>query len=143
MIKIFKTIFLLWKIKFSNNIEKITFGNNNFLSDASFADNVTLLVHGMPINISNIKEILLDFKKLSGLETNYEKTSILTLNCPALSQIIKDIGYTPVTQATILCFQVSTVADMNVLNHDRSYSESTNKSNFGTNSSCRYLVEFA
>ena len=90
------------------------------LSGASFADDVTLLVRGTPINISNIKEILLDFKKLSGLETNYNKTSILTLNCPALSQqIIKDIGYTPVTQATILGFQVSTVSDMNVFNHDK------------------------
>ena len=109
----------MWKIKYSNDIEKITFNNNNSLSDASFADNVTLLVRGTPINISNIKEILLDFKKLSGLETNYEKTSILTLNCPALSpQIITDIGYTPVTQATILGFQVSTVSDMNVLNYD-------------------------
>ena len=77
---------LLWKIKYSNNMEKLTFGNNNSLYDASFADNVTLLVHGTPVNISNIKEILLDFKKLSGLETNYEKTSILTLNCPALSK---------------------------------------------------------
>ena len=57
---------------------------------------------------------------MSGLETNYEKTSILTLNCPALTeQVIKDIGYTPVTQATILGFQVSTVSDMNVLNHDK------------------------
>ena len=84
---------LLWKIKYSNDIEKITFNNNNSLSDASFADNVTLLIRETPINISNIKEILLDFKKLSGLETNYEKTSILTLNCPALSaQIIIDIG---------------------------------------------------
>ena len=62
----------------------------------------------------------MDFKKLTGLETNYEKTSIITLNYPAFSQqIIKDIGYTPVTQATILGFQVSTVSDMNVLNHDK------------------------
>ena len=111
---------LLWKIKYSNNIEKITFDNNNSLSDASFADDVTLLVRGKPINISNIQDILLDFKKLSGLETKYKKTSILTLNCPALSpQIIIDIGYTPVTQAAILCFQVSTVANMNVLNCDK------------------------
>ena len=79
-----------------------------------------LLVRGMPENIIHIKEILLDFKKLSGLETNYEKTSILTLNCPALTeQVIKDIGYTPVMQATILGFQVSTVSDMNTLNHDK------------------------
>ena len=56
---------LLWKIKYINNIEKITFGNNNFLSDGSFADDVTLLVRGRPINISNIKEVLLDFKKLA------------------------------------------------------------------------------
>ena len=51
----------LWKIKYSKNIEKLTFANDNFLSDASFADNVTLLVHGTPENIINIKEILLDF----------------------------------------------------------------------------------
>ena len=49
---------LLWKIKYSINIEKITFGNNYSLSDASFADDVTLLVCGTPINISNTKEIL-------------------------------------------------------------------------------------
>ena len=61
---------LLWKIKYSNNIEKITFDNNNLLSDTSFADDVTLLVRGTPISILNIKEILLEFKKLSGLETN-------------------------------------------------------------------------
>ena len=90
------------------------------LSDASFADDVTLLVCGMPVNISNIKEILLDFKKLLGLKTNYEKTSILTLNCPALlHQIITDTGYTPVTQASILGFQVSTVANLDVLNYDK------------------------
>ena len=52
----------LWKIKYSNNIEKLTVANDNLLSDASFADNVTLLVHGTPENIINIKEILLDFK---------------------------------------------------------------------------------
>ena len=46
--------------------------------------------------------------------------SILTLNCPALTeQVINDIGYTPVTQATILGFQVSTVSVMNTSNHDK------------------------
>ena len=53
---------LLWKIKYNNNIEKLTFANDNSLSDASFADDVMLLVHGTPENIINIKEILLDFK---------------------------------------------------------------------------------
>ena len=79
---------ILWKIKYSNNIERITFPNNNSLSGASFADDVTLLIRGTPENIINVKQILLNFKKLSGLETNTEKTIVLTLNCPALSQNI-------------------------------------------------------
>ena len=33
----------LWKIKYSNNIEKLTVANDNLLSDASFADDVTLV----------------------------------------------------------------------------------------------------
>ena len=95
----------------------------------------------MPINISNIKEILIDFKKLSGLETNYEKTSILTLNCPALPpQIILDIGYTPVTQATILGFQVSTVSNMNVLNYDKIVLKIDKQIKFWNKFSCHYQV---
>ena len=122
---------LLWKIKYSNEIEKITFNNNNSLSDASFADDVTLLIRGTPRNISNIKDILRDFKNLSGLETNYEKTSILTLNCPTLPpHIISEIGYTPVTQATILGFKVSTVSDMNVLNFERIVTKIENQIDF-------------
>ena len=53
---------LLWKIKYGNNIEKLTFANDNSLSNASFANDVTLLVRGTPENIINIKEIFLDFK---------------------------------------------------------------------------------
>ena len=52
---------LLWKIKYSDNIEKLTFAKDTSLSDASFAYDVMLLVYGMPENIINIKEILLDF----------------------------------------------------------------------------------
>ena len=56
---------------------------------------------------------------------------ILILNCPTLSQqIIKDIGYTPVTQATILGFQFSTLSDMNILNHDQIVLKIAKKINF-------------
>ena len=36
---------LLWKIKFSNNIEKNNFADNNSLSNASLTNDVTLLLH--------------------------------------------------------------------------------------------------
>ena len=90
------------------------------LSDACFTDDIKLLICGTPKNIIDVKQILLDFKKLTGLETNTQKTTVLALNCPALlQQIIKDIGYQPVAQATILGFQVSTVSDMNTLNYNK------------------------
>ena len=52
---------LLWKIKYRNNTEKITFADNNLLSDTSFAHDVTLLIRRTPENKIIVKLILLDF----------------------------------------------------------------------------------
>ena len=56
---------LLWKLRHSSSIEKVTFENGNKLSDSSFSDDVTILLRGTAENIANAKLILDDFKKLS------------------------------------------------------------------------------
>ena len=48
--------------------------------DSSYADDVSILVNSEPENILNVKNILDDFGKLSGLIINVEKTQVLPIN---------------------------------------------------------------
>ena len=52
---------LLWKLRHSSSIEKVSFDNGNKLSDPCFADDVTILLRGTADNIANAKLILDDF----------------------------------------------------------------------------------
>ena len=99
---------LLWKLRHSSSLEKVTFKNGNKISDSSFADDVTILLKGTAENIANAKLILDDFKKLSGLEINAEKTQILPINCPdSLELDISHLDFKVILSMTILGYIVS------------------------------------
>ena len=55
------------------------FENGSHVNDSSYADEVSIRVNGDPENIVNVKTILDNFGKLSGLIINVEKTQVLPI----------------------------------------------------------------
>ena len=68
---------LLWKLTLDLCVVHPVFENGSHISDSSYADDVSILVNGELENILNVKNILDDFGKLSGLIINIEKTQVL------------------------------------------------------------------
>ena len=55
------------------------FENGSHVNNSSYADDVSILVNGEPENLVNVKTILDNFGKLSGLIINVEKTQVLPI----------------------------------------------------------------
>ena len=64
---------LLWKLTLDLGVVHPVFENGSYVSDSSYADDVSILVNGEPENKLNVKTILDDFGKLSGLIINVKK----------------------------------------------------------------------
>ena len=64
---------LLWKLALDLRVAPVL-ENGSHVNDSSYADDVSILVNGDPENIVNVKTILDNFGKLSGLIINVEKT---------------------------------------------------------------------
>ena len=58
----------------------LIFENGSHVKDSSYADDVFILVNSEHESMLNIKTILDDFGKLSGLIINVEKTQILPIH---------------------------------------------------------------
>ena len=71
---------LLWKLSLDLGVDHLIFANGSHVRDSSYADDVFILVNSEPENIFNIKTVLDEFGKLSGLIINVQKTQILPLN---------------------------------------------------------------
>ena len=64
---------LLWKLTLDLGIVHPVFENDSHVSDSRYAYDVSILVNGEPETILNVKTILDDFGKLSGLIINVKK----------------------------------------------------------------------
>ena len=66
----------------------------------AFADDTNCGVMRDPENIIRLVNVLIDFGRISGLETNIEKTTIMPVGCLniPLNQEITDIGFEIVTK---------------------------------------------
>ena len=71
---------LLWKLALDLGVTHPIFENGSYVNDSSYAEDVSILVNGDPENIVNLKNILDNFGKLSGLIINVEKTQVLPIN---------------------------------------------------------------
>ena len=71
---------LLWKLALDLGVAHSVFEKGSHVYDSSYADDVSILVNGDPENIVNVKTILDNFGKLSGLIINVEKTQVLPIN---------------------------------------------------------------
>ena len=79
------------------------FENGSHVNDSSYADEVSIRVNGDPENIVNVKTILDNFGKLSGLIINVEKTQVLPINVtPAFAENIAETGFCIMKNLTIL-----------------------------------------
>ena len=65
---------LLWKLELDLGVTHPIFENGSHIQDSSYADDVSILVDDDPENIINVKTILDNFGKLSGLVISVEKT---------------------------------------------------------------------
>ena len=94
---------LLWKLALDLGVAHPIFENGSHISDSSYADDVSILVNGDPENIINVKTILDNFGKLSGLIINVEKTQVLPINVTQdLAENIAVTGFSIVKNLTIL-----------------------------------------
>ena len=99
---------LLWKLTLDLCVVHPVFENGSHISDSSYADDVSILVNGEPENILNVKNILDDFGKLSGLKINVEKTQVLPINVsPNFAGNIAGTGFSIVKNLTILGLDIS------------------------------------
>ena len=99
---------LLWKLTLDLGVVHPVFENSSHISDSSYADDVSILVKGKPENILNVKNILNDFGKLSGLILNVEKTQVLPINVsPNFAGNIAETGFSIVKNLTILGLDIS------------------------------------
>ena len=55
------------------------FENGSHVNNSSYDDDVSILINGEPENLVNVKTILDNFGKLSGLIINVEKTQVLPI----------------------------------------------------------------
>jgi hypothetical protein len=83
---------------FSNEANRETNKNESFADDAN---NFTVLSYG---SLSRLKVILTDFKKLSGLSCNVEKTCVMRIGNlnGEIEREILDLGFTFVDNMTLL-----------------------------------------
>ena len=99
---------MLWKLTLDPGVVHPIFENGSHISDSSYADDVSLLVNGKPENIVNVKNILDEFGKLSGLMINVEKTQILPINVsPNFAEYIAETGFSIVKKLTILGLDIT------------------------------------
>ncbi len=63
---------LLWKLTLDLGVVHPVFENGSHVNDSSYADDVSILVNGEPENIVNVKNILDEFGRLSGLIINIQ-----------------------------------------------------------------------
>ena len=99
---------LLWKLTLDLGVVHPVFENGSHISDSSYADDISILVNGEPENILNVKNILDDFGKLSGLKINVEKTQVLPINVsPNFAGNIAGTGFSIVKNLTILGLDIS------------------------------------
>ena len=111
---------LLWRLLLDPSISHPVFSNGNSLPDASFADDVSILVDGKSENIINCKNILDSFSKLSGLHINVEKTNILPINVSEnFKNEIRATGFSIVDKITILGLEISTNVDLEQANFNK------------------------
>ena len=111
---------LLWKLAHAQGVTHPIFENGHLVSDSSYADDVSILVDGEPENIINVKSILDDFGKLSGLIINVEKTQVLPINVlPDFSMRISETGFSIVKDLTILGVNISENYDQEDTNFNK------------------------
>ena len=85
---------LLWKLALDLGVDHPVFENGSHVNDSSYADDVSIFVNGEPENIVNVKTILDNFSKLSGLIINIEKTQVLPINAtPDFAENIDETGF--------------------------------------------------
>jgi hypothetical protein len=68
----------------------------------------------------SLRNILQQFKTLSGLSTNYEKTALMRIGClgGALSQDIINLGFSVVDKIKLLGFTINNSGNINALNFE-------------------------
>jgi len=111
---------LLWKLTLDLGIIHSVFENGSHVSDRSYADDVSILVKGEPENILNVKTILNDFGKLSGLIINVEKTQVLPINVsPNFAENIAETGFSIVKNLTILGLDISEIFHLEETNFNK------------------------
>ena len=99
---------LLWKLTLDLGVVHPVFENGSHINDSSYADDVSIRLNGEPENIVNVKNILDDFGKLSGLKINVEKTQVLPINVtPDFAENIAETGFSIVKNLTILGLDIS------------------------------------
>ena len=99
---------LLWKLALDLGVAHPIFKNGSHINDSSYADDVSILVNGDPENVINVKTILDNFGKLSGLIINVEKTQVLPINVTQdLAENIAETGFSIVKNLTILGLDIS------------------------------------
>ena len=70
---------LLWKLALDLGVIHTVFENGSHVNNSSYADDVSILINGEPENLGNVKTILDNFGKLSGLIIKVEKTQVLPI----------------------------------------------------------------
>ena len=70
---------LLWKLALDLGVIHTVFENGSHVNNSSYADDVSILINGEPENLVNVKTILDNFGKLSGLIIKVEKTQVLPI----------------------------------------------------------------
>jgi hypothetical protein len=74
-----------------------------------FADDTTVLTMADQESLGELKKILTDFERISGLKCNFEKTNVMLVG-PELREIgfITDLGYNIVNEINLLGFVINT-----------------------------------
>ena len=111
---------LLWKLALDLGITHPIFENGSQITDSSYADDVSILVDGEPENIINVKTILDNFSKLSGLVINVEKTQVLPINVTQdFAENIAVTGFSIVNTLTILGLDICENFDLEESNFNK------------------------
>jgi hypothetical protein len=79
---------------------------------SAFADDTSGFFARQAANLLLVKQILIDFGKISGLETNIEKTTLMPIGnlTEPVSQDIKDLGFAIVTEQKTLGITINNTA---------------------------------
>ena len=110
----------LWKLALDLGVTHPIFENGSHINDSSYADDVSILVDSEPENIINVKTILDNFGKLSGLIINVEKTQVLPINVTQdFAENIAKTGFSIVKNLTILGLDISENFDLEETNFNK------------------------